>query len=132
MLDVDFGPLDPNGSEPVYLQIIRRFKLLILRDALRDGDEAPSRRMLAARLGINPNTVQKAFAELEEEGLLETPPNAKSLIRVNETMKSRLRAELLEREVAGLITMAKDAGLDYKGLIDLISAGWEVYRNDNT
>ena len=121
----EFGKINSNGSESVYLQIIRRFKLLILQGKYADGMEAPSRRMLAARLGVNPNTVQKAFAELEREGLIITPPNAKSIIRVNDAVVSRLRIELIENEIASVISAAKNAGMDYKQLTDLISLVWE-------
>lgn len=124
-LDFEFGKPDPNSSEPVYLQIVRRFKELILQNKLQDGGEAPSRRMLAASLGVNPNTVQKAFAELEREGLIVTPPNAKSVICAGAETLTRLRAELLDNEAAALVATAKGAGMDYKRLMDIISAKWE-------
>lgn len=85
--------------------------------------------MLAAQLGVNPNTMQKAFAEMESEGLIETPPNAKSIIHVNGEIITRLSAELLDSQVSNLISMAKSIGVDYKCLTDLISAGWDK-KND--
>lgn len=124
-MELDFGKLNPNSNEPVYMQIVRRFKLLILKNILLDGDEAPSRRMLAASLGVNPNTVQKAFVQLENEGLIETPLNAKSLICVNTKKKEHLRKELLEERLNELIKLAKETGIRYKEFSDLISACWD-------
>lgn len=123
----DFGSLDAQAGEPAYRQIVRRFKLLVLRGELRDGDEAPSRRTLAVTLGVNPNTVQKAFAELEHEGLIATPPNAKSVVCVNgDKTMTRLRKELLTDQAVALARMAKDAGVSYKQLADILSAAWDA------
>ena len=118
-LALDFGKLNPEG-EPIYLQIMRRFKLLVLKGKLQDGGEVPSRRKLAASLGVNPNTVQKAFAELEREGLIVTPPNAKSVVRVSKNDFNRIQHELLEGQVIALAETAKEAGLDLGQLIKLI------------
>ena len=118
-LELDFNKPNPRG-EPIYLQIIRQFKLLVLHGKLKNGDEAPSRRLLAAQLGVNPNTVQKAFAELEREGLIKQPPNAKSLVCVNEDTLKSLRVEILETQVNGMVQAAKLAGLSCEELVSMI------------
>lgn len=128
-LELKFAALDPNSSTPVYLQIVRQFKLFILREQLTDGDEIPSRRVLAAQMGVNPNTMQKAFAEMENEGLIVTPANAKSIVRTTEETKPRLRAELLGSQVSDLVATARSIGVDYKQLTDLISESWDE-KND--
>ena len=102
------------------MQIIRQFKLLILHGKLKSGDEVPSRRLLAAQLGVNPNTVQKAFAELEKDGLIKQPPNAKSLVYVNEDIYNRLRVEILEAQVYEMVQAAKLAGLNCEELVSMI------------
>ncbi|MCL2379139.1 MAG: GntR family transcriptional regulator [Defluviitaleaceae bacterium] len=107
------------------MQIIGQFKLLVLQGRLKNGDEIPSRRMIAAQLAVNPNTVQKAFAELEKDGLIATPPNAKSVVFVNEAALERLRVELLEGQAAALVAAAKGAGLSRGQLVSLICAGWD-------
>ena len=63
-----FSDLILNTRDPVYLQLVRYVHLQICRGVLRDGDALPSRRELAVLLGINPNTAQKAYKALEEEG----------------------------------------------------------------
>lgn len=67
--------------------------------------------------------------EMENEGLIETPPNAKSLVRVNEETMTRLSAELLDNQVSELIALAKNIGVSYKHLTDLISSSWDK-KND--
>ena len=57
---VSFGGFRPEGSEPIYLQIVGYIKRGIVAGEIPSGDELPSRRMLSALLGVNPNTVQKA------------------------------------------------------------------------
>ena len=56
-------------GSPIYLQILLYIKRGIIAGSIKDGDELPSRRVLSALLGINPNTVQKAFTELERSGV---------------------------------------------------------------
>ena len=119
----DFKKPNP-GGEPVYLQIIRQFKLLILQGQLKNGDEVPSRRLLAAHLGVNPNTVQKAFAELEKDGLITTPPNAKSVVHTDDTALDRLREEILEVQVSMLTEVAKSIGLTCEQLVSMINNDW--------
>ena len=65
MISFECFPLEE--GIPIYLQIIRHVKRGIVAGIVRDGDELPSRRVLSARLGVNPNTVQKAYRLLEEE-----------------------------------------------------------------
>lgn len=58
-----------NKREPIYLQVIKDFKVKIVSGQLQPGQEVPSRRELATQLKINPNTVQRAYKEMEEERL---------------------------------------------------------------
>ena len=60
----DFLMLD---TSPIYVQILLYIKRGVVAGTIMDGDELPSRRMLSARLGVNPNTVQKAYRMLEED-----------------------------------------------------------------
>ncbi len=63
---------------PIYQQILLYLKRGAVAGDIRDGDELPSRRALSALLGVNPNTVQKAYRQLEEEGLIYSHTGAKS------------------------------------------------------
>ncbi|MFE5431124.1 GntR family transcriptional regulator [Peribacillus simplex] len=87
--------MNVNTREPVYLQVVRHFKEQIAIGKLVAGQEIPSRRELAATLNINPNTAQKAYKEMEEQGLIHTERNFPSQITTNETILQAVRQELI-------------------------------------
>lgn len=109
---------------PIYLQIVRYIKRNAVAGVIRDGDEVPSRRALSALLGLNPNTVQKAFRLLEEEGLMESRPGAKSYMRLDSAVVDRLRRELLESDAAGIVQNLKEMGLTKEEALRLIEIYW--------
>ena len=63
---ISFESFVPDGNVPIYLQIVGYIKRGIVAGTIGNGAEMPSRRMLSALLGVNPNTVQKSYAMLEE------------------------------------------------------------------
>lgn len=80
---ISFDMFTATNGIPIYLQIILYIKRGIIAGTIVDGDELPSRRMLSAVLGVNPNTVQKAYKMLEDEGLIRSHSGAKSCVVVN-------------------------------------------------
>jgi GntR family transcriptional regulator len=66
-----FKKLDPVGGEPLYLQLMQQIQHAVENGVLRDGDQLPGIRTLAEDLIVSPNTVVKAYSELEHTGLLE-------------------------------------------------------------
>ena len=62
--------IDYQSRTPIYEQIVERFQMLILKGVLKPDDQMPSVRSLALQLSINPNTIQKAFAQLEQQGYI--------------------------------------------------------------
>ena len=81
---ISFDSFIIDGILPIYLQIILFIKRGIIAGTVKNGEELPSRRVLSALLGVNPNTVQKAFAILEEEGLILSRAGAKSVINISD------------------------------------------------
>ena len=96
---------------PIYQQIIRYVKQGIAAGTIRDGEELPSRRVLSALLAVNPNTVQKAFRLLEDEGLVTSRAGAKSYIQAAPEQIAVLRRELLETELQTMVDAARRMGL---------------------
>ena len=111
---------------PIYLQIDGFIKRGIVAGTIVDGDEVPSRRMLSALLGVNPNTVQKSYAMLEEEGLLSSRPGAKSCIRVKEGTVERLRQQLLQDSLRTMVENMKQMGMTCAQAQEAIVRLWEV------
>ena len=110
---------------PIYLQIILFVKRGIIAGVIADGDELPSRRVLSALLGVNPNTVQKAYRMLEEEGLIQSHSGAKSYVVLNSAVKERIRSELLESDAKSVIHSLRQMGLTKKDAVALIEKYWE-------
>ncbi len=110
---------------PIYLQILLYIKRGAAAGAIVDGDELPSRRMLSALLGVNPNTVQKAYKMLEDEGLIASHAGAKSLMVLDETTIARLKKELLADEVRAMARSFRQMGLSKEEAVALFDTYWE-------
>ena len=122
---VSFEGFRPEGSAPIYQQIVTYVKRGIVAGEIPDGDELPSRRMLSALLGVNPNTVQKACRILEEEGILVSHAGAKSFVICTPEKRDELRGELVVEGAAAAALQLKQMGVTLDEAIRLISRAWE-------
>lgn len=121
---ISFENFIAEDGMPIYLQIVRHIKRNIVSSAIQNGDEVPSRRVLSALLGVNPNTIQKAYRILEEEGLMESRSGAKSVMRLNVENVSKVRNELLENDALAIIHSLKQMGLSKSEALNLIETYW--------
>ncbi|MGO5097672.1 GntR family transcriptional regulator [Agathobaculum sp. LCP25S3_E8] len=110
---------------PIYQQILLYLKRGIVAGDFHDGDELPSRRMLSALLGVNPNTVQKAYRQLEEENLICSHTGSKSYMVLNTEKIAQIRAELLQSDVKSVVQSMKQMGLSKAEALRLIQAYWD-------
>ncbi|MBM7565719.1 GntR family transcriptional regulator [Paenibacillus sacheonensis] len=92
-----------NNRDPVYLQVVRHFKEEIATGKIAKGQVIPSRRELAGTLQINPNTAQKAYKEMEEQGLIVTEGNSPSRITTDEQVLQSIRGELIADAVDAFV-----------------------------
>ena len=122
---VTFEGLRLEEGMPIYLQIIRYLERGIAAGTVRDGDELPSRRMLSARLGVNPNTIQKAFRALEEAGVITSRAGAKSEVSLTPERAEAIRRRLLEEEAAALVGALRQMGLDREQAAALVLQLWD-------
>ena len=127
---VDFSSFKTEAGMPIYLQILYFIERGAVAGTIADGDELPSRRVLSALLGINPNTVQKAFRLLEEEGLIESRSGAKSFMTLNTDKISELRVSLLTADIRGLTEALKRTGIDKAEALRLIDRFWDEEAGD--
>ena len=109
---------------PIYQQILLYIKRGIIAGSIVSGDELPSRRVMSALLGINPNTVQKAYRMLEEEGLIASHSGAKSYVDVAEEKIQQISKELLQNDARSIVTTMKQMGLTKEEALQLISENW--------
>ena len=77
--------IDNMSRTPVYEQIVEQAERLLLSGQMKPGDAMPSVRGLATELGVNPNTIQKAYAELEHRGMTTSVPGRGSFLREDAT-----------------------------------------------
>ncbi|MCR4591036.1 MAG: GntR family transcriptional regulator [Lachnospiraceae bacterium] len=91
--------IDWRDSRPIYEQIVDRIKRLIIMDVLQPGEQLPSVRSLAMENGTNPNTVQKAYAELERQGVTYTVRGRGVFVSETSVLKDKKRMELIESAV---------------------------------
>lgn len=110
---------------PIYLQIISWLKRGMVAGTVRHGDALPSRRVLSALLGVNPNTVQKAYRILEEEGLIASQSGAKSTVVLTADTLARVRQELLESQVRSLVEAMTQMGLSKAEALELVDRFWQ-------
>lgn len=110
---------------PIYQQILLYLKRGVVAGEIRNGDELPSRRALSALLGVNPNTVQKAYRQLEDEGLVHSHTGAKSCMVLDEYQTARIRAELLENDAKSVVQAMKQMGLSKTEALRLIEDFWD-------
>ena len=123
---ISFDGFSAENNVPIYLQIIGYIKRGIVAGHIVDGDEMPSRRMLSALLGVNPNTVQKSYAMLEEEGLIHSRSGAKSCVRVAPDTIAELRQEILSGSLQNVIDAMKQMGMTLEEAQSVMTKLWEV------
>ncbi len=87
--------LDYKDRRPIYEQVISKLEELMLLGVLAENEPLPSVRSLATDLAINPNTIQRAYAELERRGYIYTVKGKGSFVAANSTMKENRKKELL-------------------------------------
>lgn len=122
---MNFKDIQFNKKEPVYPQLSRYIKKSILSNELTHYEELPSRRELAMQLSINPNTVQKAYKQLEEEGIIKTISNVKSVVIVNEEVLKKLHEEMIKETIQRFVKECQSSGLSFQQTISLLTKAWD-------
>lgn len=122
---ISFDSFTAQDGIPIYLQIVKHIKSGIVSGTIVNGDEVPSRRVLSALLGVNPNTIQKAYKMLEDEGLMASHSGAKSYMCLDAETAGIVRRQLLESDAIAIIHAWKQMGLDKQEALALIENHWE-------
>lgn len=122
---VSFDELKIKEDSPIYMQLIRWVKVGIISEKILDGDEMPSRRAVSALLGVNPNTIQKAYKLLEDEGLILSQKGAKSLIAITNERVKQMKQEQITLEIKGMITSLQGMGIEKQEAYTLLDQLWE-------
>src|SRR6202142_669940 len=104
-----FFKLTPTSGQSLYLQLVQQIRHAVESGALRDGDQLPGIRTLALELVVSPNTIAKAYSELEHEGLLELRQGSGAFISVNRRARSLSnRIQTASRSVTELVEQLRE------------------------
>ena len=112
--------LDYRSGLPLYHQIVEGYKRLILSDVIKENERLPSVRELASKLAINPNTIQRAYRELENEGYVGTSPGKGIFAVGSDTQKDR-EAQTIYDSISRDIQKLLDYGRDFDDIIHQIT-----------
>ncbi len=120
--------LDPSSGVPTYLQLVQQVEHALRLGYLKPGDQVPKVRDVVASLAINPNTVLKAYRELETKGLTTGRPGQGTFIQA--TVRQVALPELtgLRRSLLAWLTTADTAGLDEDGIVALFTSVLRDFR----
>lgn len=116
--------IDYKDNRPLYEQIVERFQVLIEKGVLKPETQIPSVRSLAMELSINPNTIQKAYAELERRGFIYTVKGRGNFVAYDEALKQKRRKELSDI-FQNMVLEAHNAGISRQELLDIIDKVFE-------
>jgi GntR family transcriptional regulator len=122
--------LDSSSGVPPYLQIVQQVKQALRLDLLGVGDQLPTVREGVKRLVVNPNTVLKAYRELEHEGLVASRPGQGTFVLRSLAATSVASHAALRRSLARWLRTARAAGLDDESILALINATFRDTTQD--
>lgn len=113
-----------NNRDPVYVQVVQHFKEKIAVGEFKPGKEIPSRRELANKLKINPNTAQRAYKVMEEQQLIYTEGNLPSRVTEDKRILRLMREELILESVNEFIDSCHSINLPLEEVIELIEVNY--------
>jgi GntR family transcriptional regulator len=124
--------IDFKSGTPVYLQLVEQVRHAAASGGLRSGEPLPSIRPLAEELRVNRNTIAKAYAELENQGVIETIPGKGCFLKaVNSPLTKSARNDLLVQEVDRAVVAAHHLQISDIELLALVEKRLEVFDRKN-
>jgi len=114
-----------DASKPIYEQIIDKIKKMIVRGELKPGDKLPSQREMAKKVEVNPNTIQRAYREMENFDLVETKRGLGTFIIDDEKIVKEISEEMANRTVDKFISEMKSLSFNEKGILQAVKKNLE-------
>ena len=115
--------VDPRGGIPIYLQIVEQVKRSLALGLLAPGEQLPTVKQLALDLTVNPNTVARAYRDLERESVIETASGRGSFVRANGSADAASIAagrDVARGEIESAVRTAKSLGLGRDAVSELL------------
>jgi GntR family transcriptional regulator len=124
--------IDPNSGLAPYTQLVQQVKQALRLGWLQPGDKLPTAHEVAASVAINPNTVQKAYRELEREGLVAGRPGLGTFVQRSLSQATPAAVDALTRRLQRWLLAAREAGLDDEGIMDVVRAAMHQLDSEAT
>jgi len=118
-----------DSDRPIYLQIVEQMELAVCSGVYKPGEKVPSVRELAAQAGVNPNTMQRALAELERKGIVATFRTNGRTVTEDEAMIQETRNALAEKQVKEFLKKMKELGFEREEILSLVKEEEDVWKN---
>ena len=106
-----------DNERPIYIQLVEKIKLEIISGKLKCGERIASVRELALMAKVNPNTMQKALVELEDQGLIYTERTNGKFVTQNNELIETLKKELAKEKVNNYFSDMNSIGIDYEDAV---------------
>ena len=121
--------IDLKDRRPIYEQLIDQIMDMVLHGVMQPGEQLPSVRALAGELAINPNTIQKAYAELERRGITYSVPGRGSFVSAElQVVTEEYRRRILS-DTRALLEEARATGMSAQDFLPLIGQVWKEDAN---
>lgn len=117
--------IDYQDRRPIYEQVVEKFQILILNGILEADEQMPSVRKLAMDLSINPNTIQKAYTMLEQQGYIYPVKGKGAFVAKKETLLHQ-KKEVYWKEYYNLIQKGREIGIAKEEFLRKINEFWET------
>ena len=118
-----------DNNLPIYTQIVHKYRLAIASGELRPGEKLAAVREIAFEASVNPNTMQRAFQELERLGLVYTQRSSGRFVTEDMAVISDTRKKLAEETVRAFLSSMSALGFDREQIVEMLSKGERM--NDN-
>lgn len=109
-----------NKRDPIYLQLIDYFREKLVSNQIKPGEELPSRREIARKFNINPNTVQRAFSEMEEMSWIYTEPHRPSRVTQDVELIQKIKKDFVRRAVEEFVSSIRTIDISYVEITELV------------
>lgn len=114
-----------NSDRPIYTQILEKIQMRIISGIYQPGERLPSVRDLAAEASVNPNTMQKAFTELERSGLIQTQRNSGRTVTEDISMIKQIQTQVALSQVQSFFNTMMELGFNKEEILAFVKEAME-------
>lgn len=109
-------------KSPIYVQIAQHIKMQIINQEIKNGDQLPTVRELAEEAGVNPNTMQRAFSELEREGMVYSQRTSGRFVTEDTDLIMQKRREVAEAELESFVNNMQKMGFQINDITSVLES----------